>query len=58
MNISEIIFEDLKRNGISAVPAFGVFRLENAKAVLDAAHNTLLPPAKQITFSPERKMFF
>ncbi len=53
MNISEIIFEDLKRNGISAVPGFGVFRLENAKALLDAAHNTLLPPAKQVTFSPD-----
>jgi nucleoid DNA-binding protein len=53
MNISAIILDYLKKYGQVAVPEFGVFSLENSRAVVDPETKTILPPAKQIVFETD-----
>jgi len=56
MNISEIILEYLKQNGTAPVLGFGVFALENAKAVISEDKNSILPPSKQVVFSADYQL--
>jgi len=50
MNISAYILEYLKQFGTATVPGFGVFSLENSKAVINSENGSILPPASQIAF--------
>lgn len=53
MNISAYILEYLKQFGTVTVPGFGVFSLENSKAIINSENGSILPPASQIAFSPD-----
>ncbi|UMQ40982.1 hypothetical protein MKS83_16440 [Chryseobacterium sp. Y16C] len=53
MNISAYILEYLKQFGSVVVPGFGVFSLENSKAIINSDNGSILPPASQIAFSPD-----
>jgi len=53
MNISAYILEYLKQFGTATVPGFGVFSLENSKAVINSENGSILPPASQIAFTPD-----
>lgn len=50
MNISAYILEYLKQFGTVEVPGFGVFYLENSKAIINAENGSILPPSSQIAF--------
>ncbi len=50
MNISAYILEYLKQFGTVTVPDFGVFHLENSKAIINAENGSILPPSSQIAF--------
>ncbi|SDQ51500.1 hypothetical protein SAMN05421664_1877 [Chryseobacterium soldanellicola] len=53
MNISAYILEYLKQFGAVTVPNFGVFSLENSKAIINSENGSILPPSSQIAFSPD-----
>ncbi|MCE3074905.1 HU domain-containing protein [Chryseobacterium gwangjuense] len=53
MNISAYILEYLKQFGSVVVPGFGVFSLENSKAIINSDNGSILPPASQIAFTPD-----
>lgn len=53
MNISAYILEYLKQFGSVVVPGFGVFSLENSKAIINSENGSILPPASQIAFTPD-----
>lgn len=53
MNISAYILEYLKQFGTVAVPQFGVFSLENTKAVINSENGSILPPSSKIAFQPD-----
>lgn len=53
MNISAYILEYLKQFGSVTVPSFGVFSLENSKAIINSENGSILPPASQIAFMPD-----
>lgn len=48
MNISAYILDYLKQFGTVTVPNFGVFYLENSKAVINSENGSILPPSSQI----------
>ena len=50
MNISAYILEYLKQFGTVVVPQFGVFSLENSKAVINSENGSILPPSSKIAF--------
>lgn len=50
MNISAYILDYLKQFGTVTVPKFGVFSLENSKAVINAENGSILPPSTKIAF--------
>ncbi|EJL71132.1 HU domain-containing protein [Chryseobacterium populi] len=50
MNISAYILEYLKQFGSVTVPGFGVFSLENSKAIINSENGSILPPASRIAF--------
>ncbi len=50
MNISAYILDYLKQFGTVTVPKFGVFSLENSKAVINSDNGSILPPSSKITF--------
>lgn len=50
MNTSAYILEYLKQFGTVTVPDFGVFYLENSKAVINSENGSILPPSGQIAF--------
>ncbi len=50
MNISAYILDCLKQFGKVAVPKFGVFSLENSKAVINSENGSILPPSTKIAF--------
>lgn len=50
MNISAYILEYLKQYGTVVVPRFGVFSLENSKAVINSENGSILPPSSRIVF--------
>ncbi|KMQ65939.1 hypothetical protein ACM39_16100 [Chryseobacterium sp. FH2] len=56
MNISAYILEYLKQFGTVTVPGFGVFSLENSKAIINSENGSILPPARKITFFPDYEM--
>ncbi|MBB4808015.1 hypothetical protein HNP38_003355 [Chryseobacterium defluvii] len=53
MNISAYILEYLKQFGSVTVPGFGVFYLENSKAIINSDNGSILPPSSQIAFTPD-----
>lgn len=53
MNISAYILEYLKQFGTVTVPAFGVFSLENSKAIINSENGSILPPSSQIAFASD-----
>ncbi|MDH6251358.1 nucleoid DNA-binding protein [Chryseobacterium sp. H1D6B] len=53
MNISAYILDYLKQFGTVTVPGFGVFSLENSKAIINSENGSILPPSSQITFNPD-----
>lgn len=53
MNISAYILEYLKQFGSVVVPGFGVFSLENSKAIINSDNGSILPPASQIAFTAD-----
>jgi len=53
MNISAYILEYLKQFGSVVVPGFGVFSLENSKAIINSDNGSILPPASQIVFTQD-----
>jgi nucleoid DNA-binding protein len=53
MNISAYILEYLKQFGSVTVPGFGVFSLENSKAIINSENGSILPPAGQIAFTAD-----
>jgi len=50
MNISAYILDYLKQFGTVTVPKFGVFSLENSKAVINSENGSILPPSSKIAF--------
>lgn len=50
MNISAYILDYLKQFGTVTVPNFGVFSLENSKAVINSENGSILPPSTKIAF--------
>ena len=53
MNISAYILEYLKQFGTVIVPQFGVFSLENSKAVINSENGSILPPSSKIAFQQD-----
>lgn len=53
MNISAYILEYLKQFGTVTVPKFGVFSLENSKAIINSENGSILPPASKIVYKPD-----
>ena len=53
MNISAYILEYLKQFGTVMVPGFGVFSLENSKAIINSENGSILPPASKIVYTPD-----
>ncbi|KQT24707.1 hypothetical protein ASG22_12015 [Chryseobacterium sp. Leaf405] len=53
MNISAYILEYLKQFGTATVPGFGVFSLENSKAIINSENGSILPPASKIVYKPD-----
>ncbi|MEC3877446.1 hypothetical protein [Chryseobacterium salviniae] len=56
MNISAYILEYLKQFGTVTVPDFGVFSLENSKAIINSENGSILPPASKIVYTPDYKV--
>ncbi len=56
MNISAYILEYLKQFGAVTVPDFGVFSLENSKAIINSENRSILPPASKIVYMPDYKV--
>ncbi|NML58554.1 hypothetical protein [Chryseobacterium cheonjiense] len=56
MNISAYILEYLKQFGTVTVPDFGVFSLENSKAIINSENGSILPPASKIVYSPDYRI--
>lgn len=56
MNISAYILEYLKQVGTATVPGFGVFSLQNSKAIINSENGSILPPASQITFMVDHEV--
>ena len=50
MNISAYILDYLKQYGTVTVPKFGVFSLENSKAIINSENGSILPPSTKIVF--------
>ncbi len=50
MNISAYILDYLRQFGTVTVPMFGVFSLENSKAVINSENGSILPPSTKIAF--------
>lgn len=53
MNISACILNYLKQFGTVIVPKFGVFSLENSKAIINSENGSILPPSTKIGFYPD-----
>ncbi|MCJ8154491.1 hypothetical protein MKJ01_12025 [Chryseobacterium sp. SSA4.19] len=53
MNTSAYILEYLKQFGTVAVPGFGIFALENSKAIINSENGSILPPASTIVYKPD-----
>ncbi|WP_415329355.1 hypothetical protein [Chryseobacterium sp. MMS23-Vi53] len=53
MNISAYILDYLKQFGTVTVPGFGVFSLENSKAIINSENGSILPPASKIVYTPD-----
>lgn len=53
MNISAYILDYLKQFGSVTVPKFGVFSLENSKAVINSENGSILPPSTKIAFQSD-----
>lgn len=53
MNISAYILEYLKQFGTVVVPQFGIFSLENSKAVINSENGSILPPSSKIAFQSD-----
>ena len=53
MNISAYILEYLKQFGRVVVPQFGVFSVENSKAVINSENGSILPPSSKIAFQSD-----
>ena len=53
MNISAYILEYLKQFGTVTVPGFGMFSLENSKAIINSENGSILPPASKIVYTPD-----
>lgn len=53
MNTSAYILEYLKQFGTVTVPGFGVFSLENSKAIINSENGSILPPASTIVYQPD-----
>ncbi|WP_042720717.1 hypothetical protein [Flavobacterium sp. B17] len=56
MNISAYILEYLKQFGTVIVPDFGVFSLENSKAIINSENGSILPPASKIVYTPDYRV--
>lgn len=56
MNISAYILEYLKQFGTVTVPDFGMFSLENSKAIINSENGSILPPASKIVYTPDYKV--
>lgn len=56
MNISAYILEYLKQFGTVTVPDFGVFSLENSKAIINSENGSILPPASKIVYTPDYRI--
>jgi nucleoid DNA-binding protein len=56
MNISAYILEYLKQFGTATVPDFGVFSLENSKAIINSENGSILPPASKIVYTPDYRV--
>jgi CCDC81-like prokaryotic HU domain 1 len=56
MNISAYILEYLKQFGTVTVPDFGVFSLENSKAIINSENGSILPPASKIVYIPDYRV--
>jgi hypothetical protein len=56
MNISAYILEYLKQFGTVTVPDFGVFSLENSKAIINSENGSILPPASKIVYTPDYRV--
>lgn len=57
MNISAYILEYLKQFGTVTVPKFGVFSLENSKAIINSENGSILPPSNKIVFHSDYQVF-
>lgn len=53
MNTSAYILEYLKQFGKVTVPGFGIFSLENSKAIINSENGSILPPASTIVYRPD-----
>ncbi len=53
MNTSAYILEYLKQFGTITVPGFGIFSLENSKAIINSENGSILPPASTIAYKPD-----
>lgn len=53
MNTSAYILEYLKQFGTVTVPGFGIFSLENSKAIINSENGSILPPASTIAYKPD-----
>lgn len=53
MKMSVHILEFLQKYGKAEVPEFGTFHTENAPAKMDPESKIILPPAKNISYSPD-----
>lgn len=53
MNISACILNYLKQFGTVIVPKFGVFSMENTKAIINSENGSILPPSTKIGFYPD-----
>ena len=55
MNISAYILEYLKQFGTVEVPGFGIFSLENSKAIINSENGSILPPASTIVYTEDHE---
>lgn len=56
MNTSAYILEYLKQFGTVTVPGFGIFSLENSKAIINSENGSILPPASTIVYKPDYEL--
>jgi len=57
MNISAYILDYLKQFRAVTVPNFGIFSLENSKAVINSENGSILPPSTKIAFQSDYQVF-